>query len=268
MQPDVTIVTPTFRRPVELAEAIDSALAQEGPTLEMLVLDDSADGSARSVVAARRDPRLVYLSRREPSGGRPALVRNEAVEHARGRYLHFLDDDDRLERGALSALVTALDRQPRVGMAFGAVVPFGADEGALRQQQAYFRRATAIARTLRGRMHLVATLLFRATPLVCSACMVRREAFARVAGFDPEVTVCEDVEFYLRVVRATGHAFVDRPVLRYRTGAPSLMQAVKPGEARLLDAYRRMHAKYRAQHGVGELLAMRALALGTALAYA
>jgi hypothetical protein len=145
-------------------------------------------------------------------------------------------------------------------MAFGAVVPFGDNEPVLRQQQAYFRTAARIARSLHGRLHLTAHLLFNSTVLVNSACMARSEIFVSSGGYDAQVPVCEDVELWMRIVRSAGFVYVDRPVVRYRTGAPSLMHDLKVGDDKLRIAYARAHRKYRDEHGVGEFFVLKVLA--------
>jgi glycosyltransferase involved in cell wall biosynthesis len=235
-------------------------LGQAELAVEVIVLDDSPEGSARDAVASIGSSRVRYVKRTTPSNGRPAVVRNEGAELARGRFLHFLDDDDVLEPGALAALARALVARPQTGMAFGAVVPFGDDAAVLRRQQVYFRAATRIARSLHGRIHLTAHLLFNATVLVNSACMTRREVFVSSGGYDAQVPVCEDVELWMRIVRAAGFVFIDRPVVRYRTGQPSLMHDLKEDDEKLRTAYERTHRKYREEHGAGEFFVLKALA--------
>src|SRR5262249_9697815 len=100
MPPDISVVIPTFRRPRELVDAVHSALAQTGFSIEVLVVDDSPEGSAREAIAALDDPRVSYLKRSVPSGGSPALVRNDGWPRTSGRFVHFLDDDDRVAPGA------------------------------------------------------------------------------------------------------------------------------------------------------------------------
>src|SRR5918911_2234415 len=95
-EPDISIVIPTFRREVELLEAVRSALGQPQVTVEVIVVDDSGDGSAEGPVASLGDERVRYVRRTTPSGGVPALARNEGWALASGRYVHFLDDDDLL----------------------------------------------------------------------------------------------------------------------------------------------------------------------------
>jgi GT2 family glycosyltransferase len=259
VRPDISVVIPTFRREVELLEAIRSALDQPRVTLEVIVVDDSGDGSAEGPVASLGDERVRYVRRATPSGGVPALARNEGWALTRGRYVHFLDDDDRLVEGALHALMTALDAAPEAGVAIGTVRPFGRDALVLRRQEAYFAAAAETLRRTRSRVALVATMLFQTTPLVNSSCMIRRECAGRIGGYATNIARCEDVDFYLRAVRRYGFVFVDRPVVHYRTGAPSLMHSLR-GNSLVRQSYRSIYRNYRREHGRAELLALHALA--------
>ena len=171
----------------------------------------------------------------------------------------FLDDDDLLESDSLLVLSRALQSKPLAGMAFGRIVPFGDNAKVLRHQRRYFERVARKARSLRGRLQLTAHLLFRESLLVNSACMTRREVFLACGGYDTEIAVFEDVELWARVVRDTDFVYVDRPVLNYRTGAPSLMHNLKENDPKQRIAYARMHEKYRHTHGLLEHSALRIL---------
>src|SRR5207302_492501 len=140
------VVVPTFRRPNELREAIASVLVQPGVSVDVLVLDDSPEGSARGVVESIADPRVTYATRDVPSGGRPALVRNEGWPRTTGRYVHFLDDDDRVAKGAHRDMVKALDDHPNKGVVFGRIEPFGDDPKALAHEREFFRDGAHRAR--------------------------------------------------------------------------------------------------------------------------
>src|SRR5689334_11963277 len=58
--PLVSVVVATFHREQMVVEAVRSALAQPGVLVEVLVMDDSADGSARAPIGAIGDPRVHY----------------------------------------------------------------------------------------------------------------------------------------------------------------------------------------------------------------
>jgi glycosyltransferase involved in cell wall biosynthesis len=254
---DISVIIPTYHREEQLLEAIGSVLRQRGVALEVIVVDDSAEGSARNAVASLGDPRVQYIQRPEPSRGLPALVRNDGAKLARGRYLYFLDDDDILELDTLAVMSKALDAAPAAGMAFGAVEPFGDDKAQLRQNQTYFSAARRIARRLRSANELSARLMFQSSILVNSACMARRTAFILVGGYDSDIPVCEDADLYGRIADATDYVYLDRTVVRYRTGAPSLMRNLAKGDEKLHLSYRRIHGKYRLAQGLVKFLAMK-----------
>jgi glycosyltransferase involved in cell wall biosynthesis len=272
MQPEISVIIPTFRRPALLREAIGSALSQERVAAELVVLDDSPEGSAEEVVSELADPRVSYHRMEVPTGGVPAIVRNEGLRFARAPVLHFLDDDDRVVPGAYRAVLDALEAHPDRGVAFGRITPFGGERTEMEHEHYVFDRAARCAR-LYGRVPgsralAVAHTFFTVTPLfVNSACFVRRAVADAIGGYDATVKVAEDLDFYTRAIRAFGFVFVDRPVLEYRIVAGSLMASHRPGVAGHRPAgdegtarsARLMYSKYRAAHGAGELLALKAV---------
>ena len=257
------MVIPTFRRNRELAEAIASVLAQTGVTLEVVVVDDCPDGGAASVVQHLGDGRVSYLRNRHPTGGVPSVVRNLGWPNAGGRFVHFLDDDDRVPAGHYEAVVAAFARRPDVGLVFGSVEPFGAAPDAqLQHERQFFARASRTARLCvrTGRkLAFAGQMLFDLPLLVCSAALVRRECVAGVGGFDPDIRLMEDADFHMRVMRRYGARFLDRVALHYRIGFPSLMHAPDPAVSQIelqREGRRRMQAKYRREHGWFEFWAL------------
>jgi glycosyltransferase involved in cell wall biosynthesis len=103
--PQATIVISTHDRPRLLQRAVASALAQTVTDVEVIVVDDA---SAEPVRLQARDPR-VRLFRNERSLGVSA-ARNVGLEHGRGRWITFLDDDDELLPDMVQASLEAAGR--------------------------------------------------------------------------------------------------------------------------------------------------------------
>jgi GT2 family glycosyltransferase len=169
--------------------------------------------------------------------------------------VHFLDDDDVLETGALADTVAALDRTG-AGVAFGIIVPFGDDPTALSHERTYFAEGLSRLRSFRTRVGLVTTMLFDSTPLVNSAFTVRRDTAHAVGGYSPTVRIVEDVDFYLRAIRRSGFVFVQRPLVGYRTGTPSIMHSLQDLSV-LRGSYNEIYANYRRDFGRVEFNALR-----------
>jgi glycosyltransferase involved in cell wall biosynthesis len=262
---DVSVVIPTFRRPVLLREAILSVRAQRGVAVETIVVDDSPEGSAAAVAGEFADS-VHYLKNSQPTGGFPSVVRNLGWPLARARFVHFLDDDDRVPEGHYAAAIAAFAGHPGVGVVFGRIEPFGdAPETQMRREHAFFRgaaRRAAICSCLGPRLGFAAGMIFNRTLLVCGAALIRRECVQRLGGFDSEIQLGEDVDFFGRAMREFGACFLDRVTLHYRIGSPSLMHAPVLSEREIqqhLDGARRMTAKYRNERGRAEFYVMKGL---------
>lgn len=256
---DVTTIVPTFRREKEVVLAVESVLGQTGVSVECIVLDDSPEGSAKEGIVGIGDKRVKYVKRTSPSGGKPAIVRNEGVALASGKYLHFLDDDDLVASGAYVDMVAALDNAPNRGVAIGWVVPFGDDSEWLDDKSRYFAWAARRGATIPNSLLVVAHILFSGTLFVNSACMIRRELFDSLSGFDATIPVYEDVDFWMRAIRTYRHVYVQRPMLHYRIGRPSLMHNLGHDGQLVFESNSMIHQKYRTERGWLEYRALQLL---------
>jgi glycosyltransferase involved in cell wall biosynthesis len=259
---DISVVIATCNRPDTLVDAVRSALQQKGAIIEVIVVDDSPERTAATAIAGLADARIRYVANPEPSRGRPAIARNLGASYARGALVHFLDDDDIVPPGHYAAACAAFAARPEIGVVFGAIEPFGADETAIAGERRYFAQAGHCAR-LGDRWAFTAAMLFGPTLLVCSAGMVRREHLRAIGGFDPALPLMEDADFYMRAIRHAGVHFLDRPSLRYRIG-PSLMR--QPDRDRLIrESWQLTQFHYRQRRGAVEFTLLKILAKGLRL---
>lgn len=86
-----SIIVRSYKRPKALLELLPRLLRQTHRDFELVILDQSSDPALTAAVAALGDPRI-RLILRPPLGA--AGARNEAIRHARGEILAFIDDDD------------------------------------------------------------------------------------------------------------------------------------------------------------------------------
>ncbi|MEN6334691.1 MAG: glycosyltransferase [Phycisphaerales bacterium] len=99
---------PTFNRRRYLGGALASALAQTHRNLEVFVIRDGGE-DVGDVVRSFRDPRIVFIDRKE-NRGKPRSL-NEALAQAQGKYVAYLDDDDAWYPNHVETLVRALETQ-------------------------------------------------------------------------------------------------------------------------------------------------------------
>ncbi len=99
---EISVIVPVFNVEAYLAQCLDSILAQDHPSFEIIVVDDgSTDGSAGILESYAGADRLRAI--RQANAGL-SEARNTGLLHARGEFVCFIDSDDYLERGFLSAL--------------------------------------------------------------------------------------------------------------------------------------------------------------------
>ena len=220
----VSVVIPTHDRGRVVVEAIESALAQTHPPLEVIVVDDGSTDDTAERVGRLRDARVRYL--RRPHAGVSA-ARNAGIAAATGDLVAFLDSDDLWKPDKVEAEIAALARYPSAGGVFSDLEKV---DGAT-FVPSFMRRTRVFSRLLAERAYREGLLLsaralylclLQEVPIKTPALTVRRSALERAGGFNEAWTSSEDWEFLLRFARRESLVYVDRPLAVIRISADSL----------------------------------------------
>src|SRR5918994_1870306 len=117
-EPLISIVLPTYNGSRYLREAIDSCVAQTYQNWELIVVDDCSTDATPGIVAeyVGRDPRIKSI-RHETNKKLPQAL-NTGHAAARGHYLMWTSDDNRLLTFAIEELTAFLEHNPRVGLVY------------------------------------------------------------------------------------------------------------------------------------------------------
>jgi glycosyltransferase involved in cell wall biosynthesis len=111
--PAVSIVIPTRDRAARLRALLTSLAAQQGPSFEVIVVDNASGDDTLAVVAeadAAADAHIRAIHLPQPMG--PAIARNRGWRSARAPFVVFTDDDVVARPGWLAALYGAHERDP------------------------------------------------------------------------------------------------------------------------------------------------------------
>ena len=94
-KPVVSIITPLYDAGVYIAETIESVIHQEFTDWEYLIVDDCStdNGPAIAEKYAATDSRIRVIQLQENAGA--GVSRNAGIEASRGRFIAFLDSDDK-----------------------------------------------------------------------------------------------------------------------------------------------------------------------------
>jgi|GEM_PF-2274076 len=202
-QPLVTVVIATNRDSPYLEAAIDSVVAQTYPAWELVIVDNGVpDGDTLAAVVARA-PRSRIV--RIPPPVTVSLARNAGVAVAAGDLLVFLDDDDVWHEERLRLQVRALASRPSAPASYCG--GWHMDAGGLPFPPSWPASPASAGEMLAGRARM---------PHICGAMMIRRNAFARVGGFSPELTMLEDFELAVRLLGLGDFVCVPDELVGYR----------------------------------------------------
>ena len=205
----VTVVIPTRNRLGFLTDAIDSIRAQTLTNWQVVVVDDASDdGSTEKLEELLgHDARLHLVALSERS--ERSTARNAGLAKAKGQYVLFLDDDDRLLPTALERLAGALDAEPAASVAIGARRAFDPRGHVRRAPHPRFRVRRKLTREL---------LLGWVTEWVAvpGQCLIRTELLREAGGWNISLVGPEDQELLLRLTSLHPAILVPPVVLEYR----------------------------------------------------
>ncbi|WP_017306420.1 glycosyltransferase family 2 protein [Spirulina subsalsa] len=115
----ISAIICTHNRDQYLGAAIDSLLAQDTPSYEVIVIDNASSDRTKEVTEARLPhPQLQYIY--EPQVGL-SVARNTGARVAQGEILAYLDDDAVATPGWLSSLLEAFQANEKLAIAGGKV---------------------------------------------------------------------------------------------------------------------------------------------------
>lgn len=206
-RPAVSAIITTYDRPDLLPQAVDSALAQTEADLEIIVVDDGSAPATRAALA----PYAGRITVVHKANGGLASARNAGLRVARGRYVAFLDDDDRWAPDRISALLPVIEADPAVDVVFGDMRYVDLDGRRLGTSTCFGDRPPPP-----GPVH--PELLFVCNVVPGGAVLVRYTALAEVGFLDESLRTAEDYDLWLRLSARGPQAFrrVDRVVADYR----------------------------------------------------
>ncbi len=138
--PDFTIITASRNYGRFIEECLESVAGQEGVTFEHLVIDACSSDDTAEVVKKFSG---VYFVREEDEGMCDGI--NKGFRRARGKWVMWLNADDRLKPGALRSVKGFAEKNPGVDVIYGGWDFVGEKGGRVRQMTAMpFHKASLI----------------------------------------------------------------------------------------------------------------------------
>lgn len=183
-KPLVSVIVPNYNYADYLPDCIHSVLSQTVKNLECIVVDDGSTDNSVEVLQqfAAADPRLRIIKK---SNSGCEASRNEGLKQASGKYIAFVDSDDKWSD---TKLENQLDILNKTNADFVYSNFYGFDNSG----------------TLKKNKNAISNLtiydFIGGNPISGSASsvMMKREVFERVGFFDTELHGVEDVTYWFR----------------------------------------------------------------------
>lgn len=181
--PFFSIIIPTYNRAAFLSRAIISVLQQSFTDFECIIVDDASTDTTQEIVCGFTDPRIRYIKNEQNL--ERCRSRNLGMAQAKGNYICFLDSDDYHESFHLETLYDEI-----VSRSYPKALFF---TNAWDEQNGIRSERVCPLLSEYSVFHYIATYTFNPQRMCVHA------EIAKHASFDPEVYVCEDLDFAARV---------------------------------------------------------------------
>jgi glycosyltransferase involved in cell wall biosynthesis len=197
--PLVSVLMTAYNREKYISEAIESVLASTYTNYELIIVDDcSKDNTVKIALSyAEKDERIQVYVNDENLDQFPN--RNKAAEYAKGKYIKYLDSDDKIYDWGLAYCVEMMEKYPDAGMG---ILNFNKNI-----QQQYLSSAIAI------NINFFQREILSIGP---SGTILRSQAFKEIGFYKPDYGVPSDMYFNLKMAASFPIVLLDKVFFFYR----------------------------------------------------
>lgn len=185
----VSVILTTYNRAHLVAESIYSVLHQTYSDLELLIVDDGSTDETQQLVEEIYDARIRYF--KMPHTGRTAILKNYALQQAKGQYLAFIDSDDWWHERKLEKQLQLLIQQPGIGFSITDAITI--KDGAVLSPRTYPRNQGVEYASIFDRLKENRFVVYNPTLLM------RRHCIDKTGGFDETMPFGSDYHFNMRL---------------------------------------------------------------------
>jgi len=126
--PKISVLMPVFNEEQYLSEAIDSVLKQTMQDFEIIIVDDiSTDNTIKIAQEYAKKDKRIKVFKLAKKGYRSGAL-NEALKHAKGEFIAFLDGDDLYEKDKLEKQIEFFREHHNIDMIYSNMETFGDEE--------------------------------------------------------------------------------------------------------------------------------------------
>ncbi|MEC5394902.1 glycosyltransferase family 2 protein [Bergeyella sp. RCAD1439] len=176
----VSVIIPCYNSANYIQETLTSVREQSYSNVEIIVVDDGSLDNLPDIMEKemQKDSRVSFF--RQSNKGQ-SMARQLGVEKSKGKYLLFLDSDDKIHHSYIQKAVEILDKNPEVGIVTCKAHFFDKMDGEWELPE-----------------YVLADFLIQNSIFITS--LIRKEDFQEIGGFDSSLTFYEDWDIFLSLI--------------------------------------------------------------------
>lgn len=233
---EVSAVIPTICRREQLQRAVNSVLGQDFSGIELIIVNDSSFPEDQSWLE-KRFPDKAKIYKTDGNSGANA-ARNLGIEHATGKYIAFLDDDDEWLPNKISEQLN-LFKSSGAGLCYTGKNIINDITGSTEWYS--FEKP----RCKKSFPHIFYKNFIGTTSCV----MIKKSLFDEIGTFDENLPALQDMDLFIRIAKKVKIAGIDAGLVNYysdfsRTHTSLNTEAYKKAVAILLEKYKNEKSFY------------------------
>ena len=203
--PKVSIYILTYNYGRYLEKAVESVLAQNYTSWELIIIDDGSTDDTQAVLAKYKGNPRIRIFHQENQGLTKSS--NKAVELSHGDYIMRLDGDDYLDENAVLVMANVLDARQEVSLVYPDFWVVSRDGELIHLER-------------RARIYEEDELLDLPSHAACS--MIRKSSFLELGGYNESISRQDGYDLWLRLIQKYQVYNVNLPLFFYRRHEDSL----------------------------------------------
>lgn len=221
----VSIIIPSYNSAAYIQETIDSVLGQTHNNLEIIVVDDASTDNTLEVLQKYAEQIKILAL---PHNQFVSKARMAGAAEATGEYLLFLDSDDRIHRDYLKLAVEVMQQNPQISVVYSRAKYFG-------------------SKNREWKLPAFQVQDFLLTNSVFMPALIRKAAYDKTGGFDQSLSMFEDWELFIQILRNGGQFYKIDQVLFYyrkRKDASSITDYASRNPEQISQNYLKIYLKH------------------------
>ena len=224
--PIVSICVPTFNGAATVSETIRSILHQSFQEWELVISDDESTDNTLIKIDEFDDPRIRIIGNRQRTT--PADNWNHCIEHAQGKYIKVMGQDDLLLSDCLESEVEIMDQESNCDLSFcfskrNVISPSGRTiirNRGLNNKINVVKLPSILPKLVRSGTNIFGEPV---------AGMIRATALKKVGGFQGNYII--DLDMWIRLLQIGPAIHTQKTLVSFRVGKSSWSHLLRSSQA-------------------------------------